>query len=622
MIYWVISWRRYKVLTSLLCRAEYLVLLNTHDNETKRPGRFYQADIPRFSTMNLTVRYLFFPCIVGLFLFLFIATPLYAEEIKSFDSTIELQSDSSFIVTENIRYDFGEQNRHGIFRYITTDHPQDASAWYKDRYINIDVTGVKMDSSPVPYEVSQKSDQIYLKVGDPNSTLSGAHSYEIAYIVRGGLSYLGGDEAELYWNVTGAGWEIPILSARMFINDPQNVLKNERACYSGYSGESTSCERAATTSNGVIFSAGPLMPGEEFTVANAVDGSRVDHVVLERTRMFFFAIPILIFWLGVLSVFVYRYRTAYRTGRTIIPQYEPYENFKPMYSGLLIDGTLHPRDITACIVYLAEQGFLKIQKTTGKVLFFFEVDDFQIQLHKPILTIESDFQRKVLELLFGQTPVEGDKVTLGSLKTNLSKQRENQKILQQLRKDLEKDLRNSGFFQTSVSKLILLIAATFLGALLYVVITTYGKIGSGFVLVGIFVAASLAIISFMYRRRTRKGYEALDHLEGFKQFLSVTEKERYAFHNAPEKSPEQFMEYLPYAIAFGVEKKWAELFKNITIPDPTWYDGGSVGSFSATNLTSSLGAFSTAFAASSGSSGSGGGGSAGGGGGGGGGGSW
>ena len=84
------------------------------------------------------------------------------------------------------------------------------------------------------------------------------------------------------------------------------------------------------------------------------------------------------------------------------------------------------------------------------------------------------------------------------------------------------------------------------------------------------------------------------------------------------------MEFLPYAIAFGVEKEWAKAFEGIIIPNPTWYDGGSggVSTFNAVSLTNSVGGFSTAFATSSGTSASSGGGSSGGGGGGGGGGSW
>ncbi len=138
----------------------------------------------------------------------------------------------------------------------------------------------------------------------------------------------------------------------------------------------------------------------------------------------------------------------------------------------------------------------------------------------------------------------------------------------------------------------------------------------------VFLISGLVLSLCLFERRTKVGYEALDHLKGFKEFLSVTDAERFKFHNAPEKSPEQFMTYLPYAIAFRVEKQWATVFEGISIPNPSWYDGGSVGAFSAANLTSSLGAFSTSFTASSGTSASSGGGSSGGGGGGGGGGSW
>ncbi len=141
----------------------------------------------------------------------------------------------------------------------------------------------------------------------------------------------------------------------------------------------------------------------------------------------------------------------------------------------------------------------------------------------------------------------------------------------------------------------------------------------GIVLVSTLIAGAVV---FFVSRRTASGFEAKNHLDGFKLFLSVTDKERFDFHNAPEKSPELFMQYLPYAIALGVEEKWAKVFKGITIPQPDWYSGGSVNAFSATALTSELTSFSTSFSASSGVSGSSGGGSSGGGGGGGGGGSW
>jgi uncharacterized membrane protein len=143
------------------------------------------------------------------------------------------------------------------------------------------------------------------------------------------------------------------------------------------------------------------------------------------------------------------------------------------------------------------------------------------------------------------------------------------------------------------------------------------------ILVGIVFALTIVLgFILLIPRKTASWFEAKNHTEGFKLFLSVTDKERFDFHNAPEKSPELFMQYLPYAVALGVEEKWAKVFEGITIPQPDWYDGGNIAAFSAASLTNDLGAFSTALSTNSGVSGSSGGGSSGGGGGGGGGGSW
>ena len=110
---------------------------------------------------------------------------------------------------------------------------------------------------------------------------------------------------------------------------------------------------------------------------------------------------------------------------------------------------------------------------------------------------------------------------------------------------------------------------------------------------------------------------------GLKDYINVAEKDRIAFHNAPEKNPELFEKLLPFAMALGVEKKWAEQFEGIYTQEPNWYHGGIYGAhFSATSFGSSLSNFSTSSGSTLSSSSSGGGGGVGGGGGGGGGGSW
>jgi uncharacterized membrane protein YgcG len=134
---------------------------------------------------------------------------------------------------------------------------------------------------------------------------------------------------------------------------------------------------------------------------------------------------------------------------------------------------------------------------------------------------------------------------------------------------------------------------------------------------------------------TREGRAVLDRIAGFKHYLSVAEEERLETLHPPEKTPELFERYLPYAIALKVENAWASRFTAVLAAAAAsgqgqtmgWYSGHSdpwndpdgfadrVGSSLASTISSSS-------AAPGSSSGSGGGGSSGGGGGGGGGGGW
>lgn len=500
-----------------------------------------------------------------------------AEYIESFRADIDVKKDSSFAVTEKITYVFTEE-RHGMYRCIPLLHSEQPQSPLRERYIDIELKSIEMDGVSVPYTITDGAEWC-AKIGDPDSTISGTHTYEIAYAVSGAITYEKNGGADLYWNVTGNEWTVPIQSIEARVTSADSILLRERSCYRGFGGDSASCETKTGDDGTIVFGGRNFDVGEGLTIAQALNRSVISVDVRERYKIgviLLLVFPVLLAWI---TYTIYQYKTAYKTGNTIIPQYEPYEGVKPMYAGYLFDKKLDPRDITAGIVYLAEQGYIKIKKIDKKVLFFFEVDDYEITLtSKPFENSIGEFDKRILALLFDGYTMSKVTVTLGELKNNHQRQTINSEILRSLKKDLKKDLINNGFFT-----------------------------------------------GFLIERRTRKGYEALDHLKGFKDFLSITELQRYIFHNAPERNAEHFMEFLPYAIAFGVEKEWAKTFEGITIPNPDWYDGGgNVSTFNTVSLTQSLGAFSTAFASSSGASGSAssGGGSSGGGSGGGGGGSW
>lgn len=542
---------------------------------------------------------------------------VHAEIIRDFDVTLTPYTDSSFLVTEVITYDFEGEAKHGIFRYIPTKHPEVPSKWYLERYLDIDIKHVLMDGKVAPYVVEDEADRMYLKIGDPDATITGPHVYSIEYMVHGGISkYLYGG-ADLYWNATGNDWVAPILHATVRVRDTNNLFTDTHACYIGAMGATASCGQPVWDGDTLIFTAKELNTGVGLTIAQGIDTRAMTNIVqLERAKPFLLWATIIGIWTLIMVLFAYRHETKYKYDAPQIAMYEPFRDLEPMYLGLLMDDKLDPRDISAGIIYLAERGFLKISRTEKKVLFLIEVEDFEITLTRAETELTSPFHLDILHLIFEPSAAVGTVVALSDLKKNISVGKRNRLIIMKLTKDAHADLVAKGYIQEN--KKIWFVAlglAIVSGAILWLEITA------------LFPFMILAVVTciplfFIYRRRTRLGYEALMHLKGFKEFLSVTDKERFDFHNAPEKNADQFMQYLPYAVAFGVEDKWAEVFKDMSIPQPSWYDGGSANAFNAASLTSSLGGFSTAFASSSGSSASSGGGSSGGGGGGGGGGSW
>jgi uncharacterized membrane protein YgcG len=149
------------------------------------------------------------------------------------------------------------------------------------------------------------------------------------------------------------------------------------------------------------------------------------------------------------------------------------------------------------------------------------------------------------------------------------------------------------------------------------------------------LAAPLVVSAFWWiAAPTKEGRVVLDHIAGFKQYLSITERERLDRMTPPADTPELFERYLPFAIALGVENHWAERFQGVLAAAAAqgqrgfgWYSGSSSPWNNPTSFADTVGSslsstISSASTAPGSSSGSGGGGSSGGGGGGGGGGGW
>jgi len=161
------------------------------------------------------------------------------------------------------------------------------------------------------------------------------------------------------------------------------------------------------------------------------------------------------------------------------------------------------------------------------------------------------------------------------------------------------------------------------------------KMASPMAVVILFLIIAVNLIFYhLMKAPTIYGRRIMDEIEGFKLYLSVAEEQGLAMRNPPEKTPQLFEKFLPYALALDVENQWSEQFADVLAQaergndySPAWYDGSNWHSLGAGGMANSLGSsFSSAISSSSSApgsgSGGGGGGSSGGGGGGGGGGGW
>ena len=147
--------------------------------------------------------------------------------------------------------------------------------------------------------------------------------------------------------------------------------------------------------------------------------------------------------------------------------------------------------------------------------------------------------------------------------------------------------------------------------------------------------ATLVFFAIVMKRPTIRGRKVLDEMLGFKDYIEIAEKEELNLRNPPEKTPQLFEAFLPFALALDVDQEWSEKFASVLAAirepngdsySPSWYNGNwhsSNLSETTNSFTSGLNsAVSSSVAAPGSSSGGGGGGSSGGGGGGGGGGGW
>jgi uncharacterized membrane protein YgcG len=543
-----------------------------------------------------------------------------AERVLDFHSEIRIAADGVLTVTEVIVVQAeGQSIRRGILREFPTD--------YRDRrgarvVVPFEVLRVTRNGEPERYALERLDNGMRVRIGDPDVQLRyGRHTYEIRYRTARQVGFFD-EHDELYWNVNGNGWSFPFDSISAEVTLPKTVpasqLKVE--AYTGPVGAQGRSYQAFTQDGSAAFrSTRPFQPREGMTiVVGFPKGVVARPTPLQRLRWFLSANKGVALGLaGACALLLFLYWRWSLVGRDPragprFPRYDAPPGFGPAGVRFIDTMDADDRGFAAALLGLGARGFLKVRQAG---------DGYSVER-----TGQS------VEFLPGEHPIAD---LLPRAGTAIEIGRTHDPAVQQARAAFAQDLR-ARFGETLFSKnrgsLILGIA---LGIGVVIGMTQLGA-PDFFVVV---IAGAMALLLFFFARvlpaYSVSGRKLQDHIEGLRQYLSVAEADELRRMKAPPQTAEEFAKLLPYAVALGVEKTWADRFTKllglaaVAAAAGAYYSSdqgfGSAGSFSSSvsSLGETVSAASTPPGSSSGSSDSGGsGGSSGGGGGGGGGSGW
>ena len=530
-------------------------------------------------------------CLPVLAVSLLLAAPAAAQRtlvIQSFDATIEVSADGSILVEEVIVPRFtGSWN--GIYRTIPVQYRTPQGLNYT---LRLDVEGATGEEGrELRIESSRERHYRKLRIWVPDASDT-TKTVKLRYRVANALRFFE-EHDELYWNVTGDEWDVPIEAASAHVTLPGEVTGVRATAFRGAYGSTEQAAVSIEPSGVRVDATGGLAFREGLTVVVGWNPGVVHRpTATERTVSTLYsnlplAIPPLIF-VGML--WLWRAKGRDPELAPIATQYEPPSHLTPAELGTLADGKPDMRDITATIVDLAVRGYLHITEVKDEHLFgLLSSRDYTFTLKQPRSswgTLKTH-ERDLLGSIFGSS----ESVTLSDLKNKFYKH------LPGLKNSLYGMLVKDGFYTGRPDRVraLYIIAAIVVGVLLVVlsgtVMAALGMQPAAGIVAGILSGLIMLIFGWFMPSRTVRGTRELEKVLGFQEFLSRVEADRI---ERTVKTPEMFEKYLPFAMALGVEDNWAKAFEGIYTQPPQWYTGpAGVHTFRPSTFTSNLGAMSS-----------------------------
>jgi uncharacterized membrane protein YgcG len=462
-----------------------------------------------------------------------------------------------------------------------------------------DITDIEIWEGGTRYQQSSSGQEYTFRSGWENgdlwvrwyfpSTSNSSHTFEFRYTVKGAVRrYEDGDE--VWWMAVPGDHDYAIRRSQVAIRLPEGVAVNPKPDADGFVVDSDGVAADLSVSEDrrtvTAVAREALEPGDFLAVGvkftpGVVGGSKPSWQADfdRRAEWDAGAKPVLDLFLGVLGLLALAggplgvYLLWYTRGRDpqvgIVADYlaEPPEDVPPGVVGTLLDEKADLQDVLATLIDLARRGYLTITEETEKGFagltmkqdFVFERTDKAWDDLKP-------YELTLLRKLFGGA----QSSRMSDLKNKFYT------ALPNIRDGLYDAVVEAGYFRTPPDTtrrrftiLGVLVGALVLGAGIFATSLLVEWVSTIWCpAVGLLLGAvALIVVGQVMPAKTKKGAESAARWRAFRQYLK--EIERYT---DLDTAAELFERYLPYAIAFNLERRWVQKFARIeATPIPGWY---------------------------------------------------
>lgn len=287
----------------------------------------------------------------------------YDYVIDKYDINIIVNENNTLNITETITAYFNVP-KHGIFRII----PLKNTITRLDGTTSTNRTQITNLSVDNEYTTSRENGNYKIKIGSADRSLTGEQKYTIKYTYNLGKDPMK-DYDELYYNIIGNEWDTVIGNITFTITMPKEFNSSKLGFSSGLKGSTNNNKVNYTINKNTITGSynDILNPYEALTIRCELPegyfvGAKLD---IDITNYIIICISVIFL---ILSIFLWlKFGHNNQVAETI--EYYPPQGINSLEVGLLYKGKAEVQDVTSLLIYLANQGYIRINPYDEKSLY-------------------------------------------------------------------------------------------------------------------------------------------------------------------------------------------------------------------------------------------------------------